>query len=220
MKNINFLKDTLIAHRGVHNSKVLENTLYSFVKCVDKKYIIELDIHILKDKKIVVYHDYNLFRLTGVDKIIETLNYAQLSKIKIRGKYTIPTLNQVINIVDGKVPILIEIKDMNKNGLFEEELVKILDSYKGKFAIQSINPYTIDWFYKNRKEYVVGLIILNELNYKILKRYTKKVDFISMNKKHLPFKIKTMIIGWTIKNILEYEKYKKMCDNLICENIL
>ena len=220
MKDLSFLKQTLIAHRGVHNSNVIENTIGAFTKCVDKNYIIELDIHILKDKTIVIYHDYDLYRLCGVNKIIETLSYEQLSKIKIKNKYTIPTLKQVMHIVNGKVPNLIEIKDVDNNSNFEEELVKILDNYKGSFAIQTMNPFVIDWFYKNRKNYIIGLIILNDINYKIVKKYIKKIDFVSVNKKNLPFKTDKLTIGWTIKNKEEYEKYKDLCDNLICENIL
>ena len=220
MKNIDFLKRSLIAHRGVHNSQIPENTIPAFVKSVDKNYIIELDIHMLSDKTIVVYHDYNLKKLTGVNKVIETLSYAQLSKIRINKRYTIPTLEQVIHIVNGKVPLLIEVKDMNNNSKFEEELVKILDNYKGEFSIQSMNPSSIDWFHKNRKDYVVGLIIFNELNYNIIKKYTKKIDFISIYKKQLPFKINKLVLGWTIRNEKEYNKYKNLCDNLICENIL
>ena len=220
MKNIDFLKRSLIAHRGFHNSQIPENTLPAFVKCVDKNYIIELDIHILSDNTIVVYHDHNLKKLTGVNKVIETLTYPQLSKIKIDKKYTIPTLKQVIHIVDGKVPILIEIKDVDNNSKFEEELVKILDNYKGKFAIQSTNPFVIDWFYKNRKDYVIGLIVFNDLNYKLVKKYVNKIDFISVYKKQLPFKINKLVLGWTIRKQSEYEKYKYLCDNLICENII
>ena len=220
MKNIDFLKRSLIAHRGVHNSNIPENTLPTFVKSVDKNYIIELDIHILTDNTIVVYHDYNLKKLTGVNRVIETLSYAQLSKIKIRKKYTIPTLKQVIHIVDGKVPMLIEIKDVDNNYRFEKELVKILDNYNGEFAIQSMNPLVIDWFYKNRKDYIIGLIIFNELNYNIVKKNIRKIDFISVYKKQLPFKINKLILGWTIRNEKEYNKYKNLCDNLICENIL
>lgn len=222
MKNISFLKRNLIAHKGVHNSKIIENTLPAFTKCVDKNYIIELDIHILNDNTIVIYHDFNLFRLCGVNKVIETLSYAQLSKIKIKNKYTIPTLKQVIHIVNGEVPLLIEIKDVNNNSKFEEELVKILDNYKGEFAIQSFNPFVIDWFYKNRPNYVIGLIVFNELNYKIIKKYLKIIDFISVNKKLLPLiNLKNkLLIGFTINNKSEYNKYKNLCDNLICENIL
>lgn len=220
MKNIDFLKRSVIAHRGLHNSQIPENTLPAFVKCVDKNYIIELDIHILSDNTIVVYHDHNLKKLTGVNKVIETLTYAQLSSIKIDKKYTIPTLKQVMHIVDGKVPILIEIKDVDNKSKFEEELVKILDNYKGEFAIQSTNPFVIDWFYKNRKDYVIGLIVFNDLNYKLVKKYVKKIDFISVYKKQLPFKINKLVLGWTIRKQSEYEKYKYLCDNLICENIL
>lgn len=220
MKNIDFLKRSLIAHKGVHNYQIPENTIPAFTKSVDKNYIIELDIHILKDNTIVVYHDYNLLKLCGVNKVIETLSYAQLSKIKIKDKYTIPTLEQVMHIVAGKVPMLIEVKDMNNNSKFEEKLVKILDKYKGEFAIQSMNPFVIDWFNKNRKDYVIGLIIFNELNYNIVKKYTKKIDFISVYKKQLPFKSKLLTIGWTIRNNDEYKKYKNLCDNLICENII
>lgn len=185
-----------------------------------KKYIIELDIHILTDNSIVVFHDHNLKKLTGVNKVVETLSYPQLSKIKIDKKYTIPTLKQVMHIVDGKVPLLIEVKDMNNNSKFEEELVKILDNYKGKFAIQSMNPYVIDWFYKNRKDYIIGLIVFNDLNYKLVKKYVKKIDFISVYKKQLPFKINKLVLGWTIRKESEYKKYRNLCDNLICENIL
>ncbi len=221
MKNINFLKNNLIAHRGLCSKLSIENTLSTFIKCIDKNYIIELDVHILKCGTIVVYHDYNLLRLCNENKIIETLNYEQLSKIKIKGKYKIPTLEEVINIIDGKVPILIEIKDLNNNDYFEKELIKILSNYKGEFAIQSLNPYVIDWFYKNKKDYVIGLIILNNLNYKIIKKYIKKVDFLSINKNLLPVNYKNkLIIGWTIKSNDEYEKYIKICDNLICEKIL
>lgn len=220
MKNIEFLKRSLIAHRGVHNFQIPENTLPAFVKSMDKNYIIELDIHILSDNAIVVYHDHNLKKLTGVNKVIETLSYAQLSKIKIDKKYTIPTLEQVMHIVDGKVPIIIEVKDVDNNFKFEEELVKLLDNYKGEFAIQSMNPFVIDWFYKNRKNYVIGLIIFNDLNYNILKKYTKKIDFISVYKKQLPFKSNLLTLAWTIRNEKEYKKYKDLCDNLICENIL
>ena len=106
MKNIEFLKSNLIAHRGLHSSNTIENTIPAFIKAMDKGYIIELDIHILKDNTIVVYHDFNLKRLTGVNKVIEKLTYPQLSKIKIKKKYQIPTLKQVMNIINGKVPFI------------------------------------------------------------------------------------------------------------------
>lgn len=220
MKNIEFLKSNLIAHRGLHSSNTIENTISSFIKAMEKNYIIELDIHILKDDTIVIYHDFDLKRLTGVNKIIEKLTYPQLSKIKIKNKYQIPTLIQVMNIIKGKVPLLIEVKSIDKNMKFYKKLVELLDNYKGLYAIQSTNPFVIEWFYKNKKSYPLGLIIFNDLNYKIFKKYTKMIDFISIYKKQLPFKSKKMVLGWTIRNKKELEKYKPISDNLIVENII
>lgn len=220
MKDINFLRDSLIAHRGLHDSNSIENTIKSFIKAIEKNYIIELDIHMLRDNRVVVYHDFNLKRLTGINKIIETLNYKELSKYKINKRYQIPTLNQVLQIVNGRVPILIEVKDLDENIKFYEKISTILENYNGKFAIQSTNPKVIDWFYKNKPNYIIGLIIFNELNYKIFKKYTKKIDFLTVYKKQLPFKSKKLVIGWTIKNEKEFIKYRPISDNLICEKIL
>ena len=220
MKNIEFLKEGLIAHRGLHDSNTIENTISAFIKAMEKGYIIELDVHMLKDKTIVVYHDFDLNRLTGVNRIIETLDYNELSKYKIKKKYQIPTLNQAMKIVNGKVPLLIEVKDLDNNKDFYSELSSILDNYKGKFAIHSTNPKVIDWCNKYRSNYIIGLIIFNDLNYKIFKKYTSKIDFLSVYKKQLPFKSKKMILGWTIRNEKELKKYRNKADNLICENIL
>lgn len=220
MKNIFFLKENLIAHRGLHSKYISENTLASFVRAIDKNYTIEFDIHFLKDENIAVYHDFNLKRLTGKNEIIETQTLDRLNKLKIDKRYKIPVLEEVLNLVNGKVPLLIEAKDLNDNGKFLEKLVKILDNYSGQFAIQSMNPNVIDWFYKNKKDYIIGLILYNNLNYKLFKKYLKKVDFISINKKDLPFKSKKLVLGWTIKTKKEFEKYKSLCDNMICENIL
>ena len=219
-KDISFLRSNLIAHRGIHNSYCIENTIGAFIKAINRNYIIELDIHILQDNEIVVFHDFLLTRLTGVKKMIEKMSYAQLSKLKIKNKYQIPTLKQVMHIVNGKVPILIEVKDIYNNTKFYKELVKILDNYEGKFAIQSSNPKVIEWFKKNKKDYVIGLIIFNRLNYKLFRKYTRKIDFLTVYKKELPFKDKKLIIGWTIKNEKEFLKYVNISDNLICENIL
>ena len=128
-----------------------------------------------------------------------------------------------MHIVNGKVPILIELKDVDNNSTFEEELVNLLDNYNGAFAIQSVNPFVVDWFIKNRKDYIVGIVIYNDANYKLIKKCVDKVDFISINKKELPTKLKIknkLIFGWTIKTKEEYDKYIKYCDNLICENFI
>ena len=216
MKHIDFLSKNLIAHRGYYNKNIPANSLMAFNKAIDFNYIIEFDIHYLKDGNIVIYHDFNLKRLAGKNEIIETKTLEELNKIKILNWYTIPTFEQALELIGGRVPILVEIKCLDDNGSFFEKIVNILSKYDGHFALQSMNPKVMDWFYKNKRDYIIGLILVNDLNYKIFKKCAKKVDFLSINKKDLPFKSKKMILGWTIKNKKEFDKYKNLCDNLIC----
>ena len=142
-----FENHRIIAHRGIHdNIKIYENTIEAFKLAIEKNYIIEIDIHKTVDNKIVVFHDYNTQRLFDVNLKIENTTYKELKKLK---KFHIPTLEEVLKIVDGKVPLLIELKQPNKVGELEKITMKILNKYKGQFAIQSFNPKTIYWFKKN-----------------------------------------------------------------------
>lgn len=86
MKDIKFLKSNLIAHRGVYNNNkgVIENTMPAFKKAMECGYIIELDVHAIKDSTVVVFHDDNIKRLTGIDKKLNNCTYEELKDIKLR----------------------------------------------------------------------------------------------------------------------------------------
>ena len=113
MRDIKFLKQSLIAHRGIHNQNVKENTLLSFERAIKKNMIIEFDIQLTKDHKIIVFHDKSLKRMMGINKQINNLTYQEIQELST---YHIPLLTEVLNLVKGKVPLLIEIKPYhNKN---------------------------------------------------------------------------------------------------------
>lgn len=222
---MNFLKTSIIAHRGLHSERIPENTLTSFSKALSKKYSIELDIHILKDDTIVVYHDYNLNRLTGKNKQIENLTFEELKKIKIKNRYKIPTLKEVLNLVSGSVGIIIEVKDKDNNTKFEKLLLKELENYNGNIAIKSFNPYVIKNLNKLKCKYPTGLLINDKVSMNIFKKiYYKhlKIDFLSINvKKNINYKNnKYLTLGWTVRSEKEYLKYKDTYDNLICEKFI
>ena len=158
MKKLCFLTNYLIAHRGVCNDKYLENTLDSFKQAIIHNYAIELDIHLLKDNTVIVYHDDNLKRLTGINKQIKDCTYDEIKQIK---SIHIPSLKEVLDLVQGKVPILIEYKFDTKVGHLEKETTKLLDNYKGDFAVQSFHPLTVLWFKLNRPNYVRGQLVSN-----------------------------------------------------------
>ena len=79
-KDCSFLTENIIAHRGMHDIKegIPENSMIAFEKAIQNNYIIELDVHILKDGNVVVFHDDNLKRLTNMDVMIKDMNYNEL----------------------------------------------------------------------------------------------------------------------------------------------
>ena len=238
MRNECFLTKSLIAHRGLHDvsSGIIETSIESFKLAIDKKYIIELDVHVLKDGEIVVFHDDNLYRITGVNKNISECTYNEIKDLKLKNINSyIPKLEEVLKLVDGRVPLLIEIKNNSKVGIFEENLAEILDTYKGDFAIQSFNPFVINWFKKYRPQVLRGQLAAGFKSENVIKRFFlknmvlnifTKPDFISYAVNDLSLeKVKSirkkrLLLGWTVKTDEQKEKYIKEYDNLICENIL
>lgn len=240
MKDLNFLKNTLIAHRGYHDKKqgIPENSIAAFKRAIRYGYTIELDVHLTKDDKLVVFHDDSLKRVCGVRKIIEECTYNELLKYNLFDtKYKIPLLEEVIKLVEGKVGLLIETKTSKFDGKLESQLSKLMDNYDGLFAIQSFNPISILWFKKNRKNYIRGLLSsdfkhdksMSDLRKNLAKSVVAdiilKADFISYDIKALPNSyIETkrkskLILGWTIRTKEDYDKSIKYCDNLICEHM-
>lgn len=233
VKDLSFLKNNLIAHRGLHDNKYPENSIGAFIQAIKKNYIIELDIHLLKDNTIVVFHDDNLKRMTGINKKIKDYTYNELKDIKLLDtKYNIPTFDEVLKLIDGKVPLIVEFKYDRKTGDLEREAVKLLDNYKGLFCIKSFNPMTVRWFKKNRNNYIRGLLVDNKWGSKkeiisssMILRFICKPDFLSCKysiidkRKVKKLSKKIPVLGWTIKSKTNYLKYKDKFYNLICENI-
>ena len=238
MKDISFLRKGLIAHRGYHDKKkgIIENSIESFKRAIAYKYIIELDVHMLNDGNIVVFHDSNLKRICGVNKVIENCSYDEIKNYKLfNTESKIPLLSDVLKLVDGKVPLLIEIKKYYKYGVLEKKLTNMLRDYNGKVAVQSFYPKTIFWFKKNARNIPIGLLTSDFKNSSnnlkrligktILLDIILKSDFISYDINAIPNlyinskKKKKFILGWTIKDKKTYEKGITYFDNLICENM-
>ena len=240
MKNLDFLKNRPIAHRGLFDkeNKIPENSMIAFRKAKEEGYPIELDVHLLEDGKVVVFHDDDLFRMTGVKKKIKDCTYNEIRDLNLsETEYKIPLFEEVLELIDGKVPILIEIKTDRKAGETEDKLVKILENYKGDFAVQSFNPLSVKWFKDNFSEIPRGQLASKFKNDKMffLKKifmknlylnFITKPDFVSYSIGDLPkkqvekFRNKgNMVLCWTVRNKSDLEKSKKYCDNLIGENL-
>lgn len=101
------------AHRGLfdNNSDAPENSLAAFKKAVDAGYGIELDVQLSKDEKLVVFHDATLKRMCGIDGKVWDYTLEELQQMKLlNSNETIPTFEQFLEVVDGKVPFILEFK--------------------------------------------------------------------------------------------------------------
>ena len=224
-----------IAHRGLHNTHLPENSLGAFANAINQGYAIELDVQQIADGTVIVFHDYSLSRMTGKDGYTKNLIKAELSSYTLANtEYCIPTLAEVLELVDGQVPLLIEIKNEGKVGSLEKATYELLKDYNGDFAIQSFNPYSLEWFKNNAPHIWRGQLssFFKGENLSFTKRITlkcmllnKKVscpDFISYNVDNLPnfyvnrFK-KLPLLAWVVRSQTEYMKAVKHCDNIIFE---
>ena len=224
-----------IAHRGLHNGfNIPENSYLAFSKAIEDNYTIELDVRLTKDKKIVVFHDKNLSRVCAVNKKISNQTFNNIKKIPLYNTtQTIPLLKDVLILVNGKVPLLIEIKNYGKVGEFEKLLVEEISQYKGEIAICSFNVEVIKWFKKYQPNILRGLIYgdlhkFNIIYYKTVLIYrilTSNPDFISLDYKLLDTFLpnicrifKKKLLCWTVKKKKKIKKAKLFTDNFIFEN--
>lgn len=236
MKNINWLINIPIAHRGCHSSDIPENSIAAFSEAIKHGLNIELDVHKTKDDILVVFHDNNLLRLTSYNKIVENCTYSEIQKLVLnKSNERIPTLKNVLDYVDGQVGLLIEIKQHSNVGKLEELISQNLDTYMGDFAVQSFDPFILRWFYKNRPSYIRGQLSSGLKGEKIsfLKKFLlqnlivnliSKPDFVSYNYVYLNLWIKFVsrifrvpIIVWTVHDADTARKVRRTAQNIIFE---
>lgn len=146
-----------IAHRGLHGAEAPENTLPAFEAALRAGYPIELDVHVLKDGEVIVFHDDDLLRAVGDPARVSSLDVRSLRGVKVFGSdCEIPTLRDVLGLVQGRVPLLIEIKARSRASRGEAALLRCLSGYAGPFAVQSFNPWSLAWFRKHAPEVLRG----------------------------------------------------------------
>lgn len=231
MGNIN-LNNLIIAHRGIHNNlNIPENSIKAFKCALFCNVPIELDIHLTTDNKLVVFHDSNLLRMTGENKLIRKCSYDELKKFNLLDTdEKIPLFEDVLSLVNGKVLIDIEIKNDKRLNTTIKQLIKVLDNYNGEVIIQSFYLKYLLSLKQKRKNYILGILVTNAeyFYYRFIdsKAILKllKPNFIAYNKKMVKYsRIKNIrkkgisIFAWTIKNRKEKEAAFKYADSIISE---
>ncbi len=234
-----------IAHRGLHKGvEVPENSLASFEAACIAGYPIELDIHFHESsKEIIVFHDVDLVRLAQDPRQIQKLTLTDLLKVKLyETDQKVPTLKDVLELVNGRVPLLIETKQLKSDGVFETALVEMMDQYQtqtgGEWAIQSFHHGALYYIQRHYPHVVKGMLSgsmddaeipgWQKLGVKsMLLLPAIKPQFISYEASELKRRDRPLpwrqalgmpIIGWTIRNIKDYKSAIEVCDNVIFEN--
>jgi glycerophosphoryl diester phosphodiesterase len=136
-----------IAHRGLHDAKNPENTCAAFEAALARGYAIELDIHVLADGEVIVFHDDDLVRAAGVKRALRQETRSSIRAHRVFGSAeAIPSLRDVLTLVDSRVPLLIEIKAGAFDPASGPPILALLSAYAGPFAIQSFNPWALAYF--------------------------------------------------------------------------
>ena len=236
-------KNHLYAHRGLfdNESDAPENSMKAFKKAVDAGFGMEMDIQLTKDGQMVVFHDWSLKRMCGVEGKVCEYTFDELQQFSLlKSEEKIPLFTEVLKLVDGKVPLIIEYKIETPDASVCEVGNEILKDYKGVYCIESFNPFGVHWYKKHRKDVVRGQLSEEFLKNgspktpvyfivaKLLTNFWTKPDFIAynaLNYKNWSRRICRNIYGnlavtWTIKSQEQLDEMRKYFDMFIFDSFV
>ncbi|MGK7890136.1 MAG: glycerophosphodiester phosphodiesterase family protein [Leptolyngbyaceae cyanobacterium] len=233
---MDWMLERAIAHRGLHSGvAVPENSMGAFAAALAHNHPIELDVQLLADGQVVVFHDTHLDRMTGQAGAIAHQTRDTLKPLRLLGTDEhIPCLSEVLALINGRVPLLIEIKNEGKAGALEAAVLAVMSDYTGEFAIQSFNPYSLIWFKQHAPHIVRGQLSSNfkEANLtwllkvilgNMLLNWASAPHFIAYDLNALPNLATTIanrifkrpLLAWTVRSQADHQRALQYADNII-----
>ena len=232
-----------LAHRGLHGptTGLVENTLPAFEAARDHGFGMELDIQFSKDMQVVVFHDDDLLRLCGDPRKVRDVTLAELQSLPLAGRddARIPTFREVLDAVDGRVPLLIELKNGRNNRQLCEAMKALIADYRGEYLVESFNPLIVAWFRRHMPRvargqlvdapagylpsvnafgaFCLGALLLNWLSRPDFVAYNAEAKFLSPMMQRAAFR--TPMAAWTVREkdlAAQVDKRGEIC---IFENI-
>lgn len=234
------LTDWDYAHRGLHDKRIPENSMTAFEKAVQGGYGIELDVRVTRDNVLVVHHDETLKRSCGDQRRVCDVPLADLQQLPLFGTNEyIPTFDEVLNLIDGRVPLIVELKTDFSNKALASQVYARLKRYRGAYCVESFDPFAVRWFKKNAPEVVRGqLAFMPPLKDKpfveclrrlalgnLLVNFLSRPDFIAYGYEtdsNLSFRFvanvfRPLLAAWTVKDERTYNELQKYYDIQIFE---
>jgi glycerophosphoryl diester phosphodiesterase len=231
-----------IAHRGLfrNQTEAPENSLNAFRLAIEAGYGIEMDVQMTRDHQLVVFHDDTLNRMCGVNRRIAECTCEELRQYPLANSAErIPLLDEVLTLVDGQVPLIVEIKSARNWKARARAVARRMDAYEGRYCIESFNPFVVEWFRKNRPEVLRGQLADNfvqaDVKMNICARWMlsnllmnnhSRPDFIAYNFKHrnqISYKLCRSLfpvenVAWTPRSLRELEETKEVFEVFIFDS--
>lgn len=226
------------AHRGLHGAGspagLPENSLAAIDAAIERGLGIECDIQRSGDGQAMVFHDWELDRLTGESGPVAGRSAEQLGRIALTGgSGTIPTLRRVLTLVAGRVPLLIEIKSRRDVHIAALCLAvrRVLEGYAGRHAVMSFDPRVSHWYRRHSAHTVRGLIVSEADDAGLVGRLRRRLalwharpDFLAYDVRDLPSRFAATqrarglaIATWTVRNAELRERAARHADAAIAE---
>jgi glycerophosphoryl diester phosphodiesterase len=222
------------AHRGLHGAGRPENSPGAFAAAIAAGLGIECDVQRSSDGLAMVFHDFELDRLTDAEGAVNDRSADELGKIVLSGSSDpIPTLRQLLEQVQGKVPLLIEIKTRRERRFAALCLAvrRVLEGYRGEHAVMSFDPRVVRWFADHAPLTTRGLVVSEEnakaLGGKLKRRFSlwfARPDFLAYDIRDLPSRFAASqrkrglpVLTWTVRSPEHRERALAYADAPIAE---
>ena len=233
----------MYAHRGVHDNETEapENSLPAFQKAVQAGFGIELDIQLTKDKVPVAFHDESLERVCGVKGKVCEHTFEELQQLRLcKSGERIPKFEDVLKLVNGQVPLIIEFKGESTDTALCPVADKVLREYKGPYCMESFNPMMVYWYRRNHPEIMRGQLsdafcssgkyhsALYFLLEHLLFNFLTKPDFVAYNHEK-PGNLSRVLcrklfgntaVAWTIKSEEQLDVARNHFDAFIFDSFI
>ncbi len=231
---VNWLRQWTYAHRGVHDGGVAENSPAAFAEAIARGMGIECDVQKSRDGRAMVFHDWDLDRLTGLEGAVAARDSAELEQVVLAGTADrIPTLDRLLSQVSGRVPLLIEVKSKRQRNPIPLCLAvrRALEGYPGAVAVMSFDPRVPKWFAAHSPGTIRGLVATEEGARGIggrLRRHLAlwhaRPDFLAYDVRDLPSRFAAAqrarglpLLTWTVRSPLLRERAAHLADAPIAE---
>lgn len=239
VRDTSFLRGWWYAHRGLHDNRTdaPENSLRAFRLAVENGYGIEFDVQLTRDGRAVVFHDDALRRVCGVAGRVQDYTYAELQQFRLLGTdQRIPLFTEVLELVDGRVPLIIELKAHGGVDALCREADRILQGYAGPYCVESFHSLIVRWYAKNRPEVIRGQLSgdfngpdhveawYEFLVHHLLTNFATRPDFIAYdhrNRNNLSRRLcrplGALSVAWTVKSQAQLDACRSDFDLFIFE---